>query len=84
MIIMTTIVRSIVEGLLSHFFSPDRPGYDREDVEWFLELANNEKQWCSLVMESHEEGESVMEMPEIKANEVCKMEAESTPVSYVW
>ena len=66
---------------MSHFFSPDRPGYDREDVEWFLELANNEKQWSSLTEEGHEESENVMEMPEIEANEVCTTEAESTPVS---
>ena len=35
-----------MEGLFSHFFSPHRPGYHQEDVEWFLELANQQDDWC--------------------------------------
>ncbi len=33
-------VRLVVEGLLAHFFSPDRPSYVDEDVLYFLEMAN--------------------------------------------
>lgn len=35
-----------MEGLFSHFFSPHRPGYHQEDREWFLELANQQDDWC--------------------------------------
>ena len=35
-----------MEGLFSHFFSPHRPDYHREDREWFLELANQQDDWC--------------------------------------
>ena len=35
-----------MEGLFSHFFSADRPGYHEEDREWFLELANQQDDWC--------------------------------------
>ena len=38
-------VRLLLEGLFAHFFSPDRPGYHTEDVQWFLELANKQEQW---------------------------------------
>lgn len=39
-------VRWVIEGLLTHFFSPDKPSFAPEDVVWFLELANHQKQWC--------------------------------------
>ena len=35
-----------MEGLFSHFFSADRPGYHHEDREWFLQLANQQEDWC--------------------------------------
>ena len=50
-------------------------------MEWFLELANNEKQWCSFTEKRHEESDNAMEMPEI--DKACELEAESTPVSYI-
>ena len=41
-----TPIRLIIEGLLTHFFSPDRPSYTKEDARWFVQLANQQKQWC--------------------------------------
>ena len=35
-----------MEGLFAHFFSADRPGYHEEDREWFLQLANQQDDWC--------------------------------------
>ncbi|CAI8009278.1 hypothetical protein GBAR_LOCUS6260 [Geodia barretti] len=35
-----------MEGLFSHFFSADRRGYHEEDMRWFLELANQQDDWC--------------------------------------
>ena len=35
-----------MEGLFAHFFSPHRPGYHHKDMEWFLELANQQEDWC--------------------------------------
>ena len=40
-----------MEGLFAHFFSPYRRGYDTEDVQWFLELANKQKQWKANPLE---------------------------------
>ena len=34
-----------LEGFFAHFFSSYRRGYHREDVQWFLELANKQKHW---------------------------------------
>ena len=31
----------ILYGLLEHFFSSERGEYPQNDVQWFLELANN-------------------------------------------
>ena len=36
-----------MEGLFAHFFSPYRCGYHTEDVLWFLEYANKQKQWTA-------------------------------------
>ena len=36
-----------MEGLFSHFFSAYRPNYHVEDVQWFLELANHQYNWCT-------------------------------------
>ena len=54
-------VRIIVEGLLAHFFSPDRPSYADEDVLYFLEMANQQEQWCDypLSKDSAETSETV-------------------------
>ena len=38
-------IRLLMEGLFSHFFSADRPGYHEEDAKWFLELANQQDDW---------------------------------------
>ena len=40
-----------MEGLFAHFFSPYRRGYDTEDVQWFLELANEQEQWGANPLE---------------------------------
>ena len=40
-----TPIKPAVEALLAHFFSPYRPSYHRQDVLWFLECANKQKQW---------------------------------------
>lgn len=39
-------IRLLMEGLFSHFFSVDRQGYHEEDRRWFLELANQQDDWC--------------------------------------
>lgn len=39
-------IRLLIEGLFAHFFSSHRPAYHKEDVEWFLELANQQEDWC--------------------------------------
>ena len=44
-------VRLLMEGLFAHFFSPYRRGYDTEDVQWFLELANEQEQWGANPLE---------------------------------
>ena len=44
-------VRFLMEGLFAHFFSPYRRGYDTEDVQWFLELANEQEQWGANPLE---------------------------------
>lgn len=38
------VIRRIMEGLLAHFFSPDRPMFTNEDVLWFLVFANEQEQ----------------------------------------
>ena len=43
--------RVIVEGLLAHFFSPERQHYNSEDIRWFLSLANSQKGWGSGQLE---------------------------------
>ena len=48
-----------MEGLLSHFFSPHRPTYQRDDVLWFLRLANEQGQWCYNPFQEDEEEEWV-------------------------
>ena len=40
-------VRLIMEGLFAHFFSAERQSYHRDDVQWFLQLANEQGQWRS-------------------------------------
>ena len=35
----------LLEGFFAHFFSSYRRGYHREDVQWFLELANKQEHW---------------------------------------
>ena len=44
-------VRLLMEGLFAHFFSPYRRGYDTEDVQWFLALANEQEQWGANPLE---------------------------------
>ena len=40
----------LLEGLFAHFFSSHRPGYHKEDMEWFLELANQQEDWCVPIL----------------------------------
>lgn len=46
--------RVVMEGLFAHFFFPDRLSYAREDVLWFLKLANQQALWCHV--EGHPHG----------------------------
>ncbi len=39
--------RVLLEGLFDHFFSSERALYHADDVKWFLELANCQKEWGS-------------------------------------
>ena len=39
--------RILLEGLFAHFFSPERGNYHPDDIRWFLELANCQKEWGS-------------------------------------
>ena len=41
-------IASLMERLFTHFFSPDRPDYNLNDVQWFLELANSQDQWNTM------------------------------------
>ena len=38
------VIRVIIEGLFTHFFPP-KQDYHLDDVVWFLELANAQKDW---------------------------------------
>ncbi len=44
--------RVLLEGLFAHFFSPERGHYHSDDIRWFLELANCQKEWGSGQLES--------------------------------
>ncbi len=37
--------RVLLEGLFAHFFSAERGHYHSDDIRWFLELANCQKEW---------------------------------------
>ena len=37
--------KSLLEGLLSHYFSPYLCEYNQEDVEWFFNQANKQVHW---------------------------------------
>ena len=41
----TELVRRLLEGLFSHYFSPYRQAYSPQDMEWFLQLANTNSEW---------------------------------------
>ncbi len=43
--------RVLLEGLFAHFFSPERGHYHSDDIRWFLELANCQKEWGSGQLE---------------------------------
>ena len=45
-------VRRLMEGLFAHFFSADRQGYHPEDIDWFLELANEQHEWRANLYEA--------------------------------
>ena len=44
-------VRILLEGLFAHFFSAERQSYHPNDVRWFMELANEQQQWCTKDLE---------------------------------
>ena len=50
-------VRLLVEGLFAHFFSPYRWGYNTEDIQWFLELANKQENWRANPLEHAQHSE---------------------------
>lgn len=39
------LVHKLLDGLLAHYFSSDRPYYHSDDVRWFLQLANAQLHW---------------------------------------
>ena len=41
-----------MEGLFNHFFTSDRQSYNVEDIEWFLEFSNEQKQWGTKLCEA--------------------------------
>ena len=41
-----------MEGLFAHFFSADRQDYHSEDIDWFLELANEQDEWRANLYEA--------------------------------
>lgn len=43
--------RVLLEGLFAHFFSSERGNYHSNDIRWFLELANCQKDWGSDKLE---------------------------------
>lgn len=57
-----TSVRLIIEGLLAHFFSPDRPSYFPEDALWFLKLANKQE-YSNNHVEKYSQLETAAETP---------------------
>ena len=60
-------IRLVIEGLLAHFFPPDRSSYSLEDALWFLELANQQTQWCFNVNTNQVE-ENVVKKPVAKTS----------------
>ena len=52
-------IRLVIEGLLAHFFSQDRPSYSSDDAVWFLELANQQTQWCFKINEEENVGKKL-------------------------
>ena len=58
--------RIILEGLLAHFFSPERRCYNSEDIHWFLDLANSQRSSANgqvemtLVLDEKEVGHIVL------------------------
>lgn len=40
-----------MEGLFAHFFSVERQSYHPNDIRWFMELANEQQQWCAKDLE---------------------------------
>ncbi len=60
LVILTTLdvlvepsLRSLLEGVLSHFFSSERLIYSHQDVMWLLELINSQRTFtvCQLVIQ---------------------------------
>ena len=65
-------VRLVIEGLMAHFFAPERLSYVPEDVKCFLKSANKQTQWCYL---SPQEDNSTEE--EHVQQEVCVCSSKS-------
>lgn len=77
-----TTIRLIVEGLMSHFFHPDRPSYALQDVLWFLELVNQQEQWCFNANTNKAE-ENVVEEPATKTRVSWKKCFQDHPLNLV-
>ena len=80
-----TAITLVVEGLLAHFFSPDRSSYSPKDVLWFLELANQQIQWCSKVYINQVEENVVEESPtktSVSCFCCCKWHSTQLLISY--
>ena len=52
-VIDNCLVMLFMEGLFAHFFSPYRRDYHTKDVQYFLKLANEQKQWTELKQQPH-------------------------------
>ncbi len=42
-VLVESSLRSLMEGILSHFFSSERLSYSHQDVMWLLELINSQR-----------------------------------------
>ena len=75
-------VRILIEGLLAHFFNPNRQCYHVDDIRWFLHLANSQRAWgCDQLEEVHE---FVGNLQSGELSAQAKESLDSTNVCYMW
>ena len=59
------LVKVLLEELLAHYFSADRPGYHPEDIKYFLQLINAQLHWQLQVTTTKEASLSVVSLKNI-------------------